>query len=117
LGGHNWKIPIPLPECPVPIMLIGISLSHAEKDSSDPSIAGFVGTTLQGGVGYKNFIDVQHPGLNIVAKEVIRRAMESLLSKYRDINNGALPEKLIIYRNGGSEGSYQAILKNEFMGK
>ena len=98
-------------------MLIGISLSHAERDSSDPSIAGFVGTTLQGGVGYKNYVDVQHPGLHIVAKEVLRRAMESLLSKYRDINNGALPEKLIIYRNGGSEGSYQAIMKNEFLGK
>ena len=98
-------------------MVMGYGLSHAEKDSSDPTIAGFVGSTQQGPVGYKNYVDVQHPQLNIVAKDVIKRAMASLLSKYRDVNNNALPERLIIYRGGGSEGSFQIILKNEFVGK
>lgn len=31
-------------------------------------------------------------------------------------NNGAKPERIFWYRGGASEGSLQAILKNEFQG-
>jgi eukaryotic translation initiation factor 2C len=113
LGGENWRIDVPLPESPQPIMIVGVSISHAEPESTDPSLVGFVGSTAQGGTQYVNYVHHQDPRLAIIHYQTFKAALQFLIGQFIARNGGAKPEKIIFYRGGASEGATQAILKNE----
>ena len=48
LGGSNWKVSVPLPDSPVPIMIVGCSFTHASPGEKKPTMVGFSATTKQG---------------------------------------------------------------------
>ncbi|CBY31983.1 unnamed protein product [Oikopleura dioica] len=113
LGGENWRIDVPLPDFPVPIMIVGVSISYPEPKSTDPSLVGFVGSTAQGGTQYVNTVVHQDPRLAIIHYKTFKAALRFLIGQFINENNGAKPEKIIFYRGGASEDATQAILKNE----
>lgn len=114
LGGTNWKISVPLPNSQNPIMVVGCSFSHGEAGSTEPTIVGFSASTQQGATGYINYTDYQDPRLNVVTQSVLEGALMHFIKEFMARNNGAKPERIFWYRGGASEGSLQAILKNEF---
>ena len=48
LGGTNWKVDVPLPDSPVPIMIVGCSFTHSPPGEQKPTMVGFSATTKPG---------------------------------------------------------------------
>lgn len=113
LGGTNWKVAVPLPHTQIPYMVIGCSFSHGEAKSIEPTFIGFAGSTKQGASGYVNYVGHQDPRLSVVTEGVLENAILHFVSEFMAKNDNAKPERIIWYRGGASEGSLQAILKNE----
>ncbi|KAL8789958.1 MAG: hypothetical protein Q9213_000844 [Squamulea squamosa] len=94
-------------------MLVGMDVTHPSPGSLEdsPSIAGVV-ASIDGRYG-------QWPASMQAQKsrqEMIERLEEMFgerLDLWRKKNNGALPERIIVYRDGVSEGQYRTILVDE----
>lgn len=114
LGGTNWKISVPLPTSDKPMMVVGCSFTHAEPTSTEPTMVGLCASTQQGATGYISYAEAQDPRLAIVNRRILQNALMHFIKTFMERNNGAKPERIIWYRGGASEGSLQAILKNEF---
>lgn len=91
-------------------MVLGADVTHPGGDSLEPSIAGVVGSTNEYGGGYGAEFSVQ-PGRQEIISD-LHHMVKELLIKFAQRNN-ALPDKLIFYRDGVSEGQFPDVVAKE----
>lgn len=93
-------------------MLVGIDITHPSPDSSDesPSIAGVVASTNKHLCQWPGSIRSQTGRKEMV--EGLTAMMGERLDLWVEVNK-MLPKKIIIYRDGVSEGQYRLILEQE----
>ena len=121
LGGTNQIVtgPRDLPGLGPQTMLVGADVSHPGPGMELPSIASSVATVDGERTRYSSEIRAQmHPGRG-KAQEVIvhsKSMMEGHLRKWLKRNSGRLPDSVIVFRDGVSEGQYQAVLDHELKG-
>lgn len=112
-GGVNHKISMDkLKPFDNATILVGIDVTHPSPTSSDdaPSIAAVVASKNEHLTEWPASIRVQQR-----RQEIVSELKDMLLERFRlwEKCNGRLPNKVIVYRDGVSEGQYQAVLVNE----
>ncbi|KAH9445098.1 hypothetical protein MJO28_012811 [Puccinia striiformis f. sp. tritici] len=91
-------------------MVLGADVTHPGGDSLEPSIAAVVGSTNEHGGGYGAEFSVQ-PGRQEIISD-LHHMVKELLIKFAQRNH-ALPDKLIFYRDGVSEGQFPDVVAKE----
>jgi eukaryotic translation initiation factor 2C len=91
-------------------MLVGIDVSHPEPGSTKPSMAALV-ASMDGRLSqYAAFLSAQEPRKEMVS--ALEEGMATLLQMFKD-RNQRFPERIIVYRDGVSDGQYTAVLDEE----
>ena len=91
-----------------PVMIMGADVSHPAPDTRGvkPSIAAIVASMEPKAITYEVAVRVQDMGLES-NEEVIsdmKNVTKKLLMKFFEANNGRKPEKIVMFRDGVSEG-------------
>jgi eukaryotic translation initiation factor 2C len=116
LGGTNCTIDEPLFKKDR-YMLIGGDLSLAgpsaiRRDPVPPASSALVGTWDKSCTAYSSISSMQPSTyVNIVVNAALM--FKELLNRYKERNNGLLPQRIIYYRDGASESEFDGILKQE----
>eukprot|EP00092_Neocalanus_flemingeri_P072437 GFUD01089177.1.p1 GENE.GFUD01089177.1~~GFUD01089177.1.p1 ORF type:complete len:635 (+),score=195.98 GFUD01089177.1:285-1907(+) len=102
-----------------PVMIMGADVSHPAPEcrSFKPSIAAVVASVEPKAVNYEVQVRIQDMGLES-NEEVIKDMKEvtrNLLLKFFEKNNGRKPEKIVMFRDGCSEGQFLTVLAKELM--
>ncbi|KAK9837636.1 hypothetical protein WJX74_001800 [Apatococcus lobatus] len=111
LGGKNLQLP-DTPDLPPwtkrPYMVLGADVTHPMGFSeSEPSIAAVVGSMDRYLSRYAAEVQLQPHRLEII--QGLRQAVAKLLVAWRSTNGNRLPERLIFYRDGVSEGQFRSV--------
>jgi aubergine-like protein len=105
LGGELWRLTIPIKK----MMIVGIDVYHkTEKKYS--SIAGFVSSLNHDQTRWYSKVCFQMVGQELT--DTLKIAFMQALRKYQEVNN-FLPDKIIIYRDGVSEGALSTVSEHE----
>ncbi|KAI9759043.1 MAG: hypothetical protein M4579_002632 [Chaenotheca gracillima] len=113
-GGVNQQIP---PEklgiLSTKTMVVGIDVTHPSPDSSEsaPSIAGVVASVDNVYAQWPATVRIQEG-----RKEMVTELEEMIISRlqlWKTHNSGKLPERILVYRDGVSEGQYPIVLLQE----
>ena len=80
-------------------MVIGIDVCHAGKKS----VVGFCASTNASCTQYYSDIIIQ-PKYQEIVKKDLDRCLINAIDEFSKENNGHLPSKIIIYRDGVGEG-------------
>jgi eukaryotic translation initiation factor 2C len=91
-------------------MLVGIDVSHPEPGSSKPSTAAIVASMDGRFSQYATFLSIQEARKEMVS--ALEEGMTLLLQKFKD-RNQTFPERIIVYRDGVSEGQFHSVLDQE----
>ncbi|KAJ1020439.1 hypothetical protein NDA13_005757 [Ustilago tritici] len=118
LGGTNHIVSgeRDLPRFGKQTMLVGADVTHPGPDSDKPSIAGSVATIDGGAKRYSSELRKQTNPRGGAAQEVMLHSkgmMLGHLKKWQAANQGRLPDSIVFFRDGVSEGQYQAVLDHE----
>ncbi|XP_028968806.1 protein argonaute-3 [Galendromus occidentalis] len=105
-----------------PTLIIGMDVNHGQAKARDghvkmPSTVGIVGTRNRNATLYNAYMRAQAKPPNSADKEVIqpqilKTAMDKLLRGFREGSN-AIPQRIIVYRDGVSNGQFNAVLDKE----
>lgn len=95
-------------------ILFGIDVTHPSpgSNSSSPSIAGVVASVDPWFVQFPASVRTQQGRQEMVAD--LEEMIIERLSLWRTRNAGRLPNKVIVYRDGVSEGQYKTVLNEEY---
>jgi len=100
-----------------PVMILGADVSHPAPESrrAKPSIAAIVGSVEPTATVYEVEIRLQDAGYesNEEVIQDLKSTIKNLLVKFYTNNSGRKPGRLIMYRDGCSEGQFLAVLSNE----
>lgn len=112
MGGVNTKISAEnkLTIFKRPAMVVGISMTHPPKHSGNPTIVSAVFSCDASVSKYTAIHRLQKSGFTLVA-DIKNIMVEGLKAFYRRTTKK--PEKIVIYRGGGSEGELQKIANFE----
>ncbi|KAI3632979.1 hypothetical protein MIR68_009054 [Amoeboaphelidium protococcarum] len=115
LGGQNARIGGDLPGFDRPTILIGIDVTHPtgvprSATSVPPSIVGVVGSMDRYASQYSSIIDFQNGREENVTR--LSEMVKTLLRRFFSAG-GVKPERLIIFRDGVSEGQFGLVFKKE----
>ncbi|CDW95239.1 hypothetical protein [Sporisorium scitamineum] len=118
LGGINHVVSSErdLPRFGSQTMLIGADVTHPGPGSDRPSIAGSVATVDGGARKYSFELRTQTNPRGGAAQEVMLHSkgmMLGHLKKWMEANQGRLPESIVFFRDGVSEGQYNAMMNHE----
>jgi eukaryotic translation initiation factor 2C len=94
-----------------PCMLVGIDTSHPEPNFDKKTVAAVVGSLNGQASQYAAHISAQDPRAEMVS--ALSDAMFALLTTFKNKNMGRLPEHMIVYRDGVSEGQFEQALAIE----
>jgi len=97
----------------------GADVSHPapEYRGLKPSIAAVVASVEPKAVNFEVQVRIQDMGIES-NEEVIKdmkNVTKSLLQKFYEKNNGRKPEKIVMFRDGCSEGQFLTVLVNELL--
>uniref|UniRef100_A0A8H8CN02 Argonaute-like protein n=1 Tax=Psilocybe cubensis TaxID=181762 RepID=A0A8H8CN02_PSICU len=97
----------------VPTMMVGIDVTHPGRGSKagTPSIAAVVANTDRNFVQFPASMRVQRS-----KKEMLDELSAMLIERLQTFekkNRGILPARIIVYRDGVSEGQYETVLQEE----
>ena len=97
-------------------MLVGIDVTHPSPGSmvGTPSIAGVVASVDDKFAQWPASIRCQESRKEMV--EDLQIMMRDRLNLWSTRNNGRLPDKILVYRDGVSEGQYKTVLSQELTG-
>ncbi len=97
-------------------MVVGIDVTHPSPGSIDeaPSIAGVVASIDKRYAQWPASIRPQKSRQEMV--DGLDQMIIERLELWRKHNGGKLPEKILVYRDGVSEGQYEAVLRDELPG-
>ncbi|KAK9852837.1 hypothetical protein WJX84_011569 [Apatococcus fuscideae] len=120
LGGRNWSL---LRQCEIPsiasepFMVLGADVSHPTGFSnSEPSIAAVVGSMDAGIAQYAAQVALQPHRLEVIqdmrtmVKKLVVHFAERLKVRF---GRTVWPVRVIVYRDGVSEGQFHEVLKKE----
>lgn len=114
-GGQPWSLnPADLPLIDDLTMVVGLDVTHPSPTSRDgaPSIAAIVASYDK---GLSNW---PADGMSQTSrKEMIEGLPELMIGRleyFRKLNKGRLPTKIIVFRDGVSEGQFNTVLDVEF---
>lgn len=97
-------------------MIVGIDFSHpGAGDNRSASVSSCVGSFDPEHVKYIACVRIQGRGKTEMIGEV-REMFKELLYEYTKHNDNELPSKIIIYRDGVSEGQFQQVVTKEING-
>ncbi|XP_071867732.1 argonaute 3 [Bombus fervidus] len=106
LGGALWALAIPMDNC----MICGIDVYHAGSGQSKESVAGFVASLDKPLTTWHSKICIQGKRQEIV--DMLQMCLISALKAYHR-HNKCYPDRIIIYRDGVSDGQLQIVVKYE----
>ncbi|KAI9662217.1 MAG: hypothetical protein M1821_008383 [Bathelium mastoideum] len=94
-------------------MIVGIDVTHPSpgSDSSAPSVAAMVASTSKDLGQFPAVICAQTGRQEMVAD--LSMMIKTRLSLWRKHNSNRLPENILVYRDGVSEGQYPIVLEKE----
>ncbi|CAZ85927.1 unnamed protein product [Tuber melanosporum] len=94
-------------------MIVGCDVTHPSPGSlrGTPSIAGVVASIDMEYAQYPASLRLQESKKEMITE--LREMMVERLSLWRDKNSGRLPEAILVYRDGVSEGQFKTVLDAE----
>jgi len=102
-----------------PVMIMGADVSHPAPESRGvkPSIAAVVGSVEPKAAVYEVQVRIQDMGLvsNEEVIEDMKNVTKILLRRFYDRNGGRKPEKIVMFRDGCSEGQFLTVLSKELV--
>eukprot|EP01114_Cavostelium_apophysatum_P013095 TRINITY_DN3097_c0_g1_i1.p1 TRINITY_DN3097_c0_g1~~TRINITY_DN3097_c0_g1_i1.p1 ORF type:complete len:799 (+),score=184.79 TRINITY_DN3097_c0_g1_i1:83-2479(+) len=107
LGGHLWKIHIPIEDTPT--MLVGIDVSPMKGRARKSQALGYVATMDDQYIEYHS--DVAIVGENEDRVDKLVQVFKNSILKFRD-KNKAPPFRIVVYRDGLGE-RFQTHVQNE----
>lgn len=95
-------------------MVVGLDVTHPSPGSKDaaPSVAAIVASVNSHLSQWPAAIGIL-PARQEMIKEGMQELFKTRLALWKERNNAALPENIIIYRDGVSEGQYDLVLNTE----
>lgn len=95
-----------------PTMFLGADVTHPGPGVHNrPSVSSLVWSTDREFASYNTASDVQEPRTEIIAG--LKGMMERALLDFASKNKSIMPETLIMYRDGVSEGEYERVKSEE----
>lgn len=107
VGGESVRIKLPPFMTKSNVMVIGIDVCHAGKNS----VVGFVASTNTHCTSFYSDIIIQAKNQEIVKKDLDRCLMNAI-QEYK-LNTNETPDKIVIFRDGTGEGMRDQIVANE----
>ncbi|XP_054853826.1 piwi-like protein 2 [Eublepharis macularius] len=101
LGGELWGIDIPLKQ----LMVIGMDVYH-DPSRGKRSVVGFVASINHTLTRWYSRVIFQTPHQEII--DSLKVCLVTALQKFYEVNH-CLPEKIVVYRDGVSEGQLKMI--------
>ncbi|CAM4545268.1 unnamed protein product [Leuciscus chuanchicus] len=101
LGGELWTVNVPL-KC---LMVIGVDVHH-DASKKSRSVMGFVASLNSMLTKWYSRVTFQMPHEEII--NGFRVCLLAALQKYYEVNH-AFPEKIVIYRDGVSDGQLKTV--------
>jgi len=100
-----------------PVMVMGADVSHPAPESRGlkPSIAAIVASVEPKAANYEVEIRIQDGGQNEEVIQDMKNVTKNLLVKFHAANKGRKPEKIIMFRDGVSEGQFLTVLARELV--
>ena len=80
------------------VMVIGIDVCHAGKKS----VVGFCASTNKHQTKYYSDVIINPKNQELITKE-LDRCIKNAVQEFKNLPDGALPDKLVIYRDGVGE--------------
>ncbi|KAI0979118.1 hypothetical protein GJ496_007482 [Pomphorhynchus laevis] len=105
IGGEAWALHIPFKK---PTMIFGIDCYHARGSSS---VAACVATLNRFCTKFYSRCCIQQEGQEILS--AIKGFVLEAFQQFGNVNNGRLPDQLIIYRDGVGDGQLGYIREHE----
>ncbi|KAI1784815.1 Piwi-domain-containing protein [Ganoderma leucocontextum] len=99
-------------------MVMGIDVTHPGPTSTPgtPSIAAVVASVDDHFVQFPASVMVQKPDWNKESKEMVEGLTQMTIERlqlYKKKNSGKLPDRIIVFRDGVSEGQYAQVIRHE----
>uniref|UniRef100_A0AAV2MSY8 Piwi-like protein 2 n=1 Tax=Knipowitschia caucasica TaxID=637954 RepID=A0AAV2MSY8_KNICA len=105
LGGELWTVNVPLKN----MMVVGVDVHH-DTSKSRQSVMGFVASVNSSLTRWYSRVTFQTPSEELICG--FRVCLLAALQKYYEVNHN-LPEKIVVYRDGVSEGQLNVVEEYE----
>uniref|UniRef100_A0A7N6BQP1 Piwi-like protein 2 n=1 Tax=Anabas testudineus TaxID=64144 RepID=A0A7N6BQP1_ANATE len=105
LGGELWTVNVPLKN----LMVVGVDVHH-DTSKSHRSVMGFVASVNSSLTRWYSRVTFQSPTEELI--NGFRVCLLAALQKYFEVNH-TLPEKIVVYRDGVSDGQLKMVERYE----
>uniref|UniRef100_A0A3Q3AD10 Piwi-like protein 2 n=1 Tax=Kryptolebias marmoratus TaxID=37003 RepID=A0A3Q3AD10_KRYMA len=105
LGGELWTVNVPLKN----MMVVGVDVHH-DTSKSHQSVMGFVASVNSSLTRWYSRVIFQAPTEELISR--LRVCLLAALQKYYEVNHN-LPEKIVVYRDGVSDGQLKMVEQYE----
>uniref|UniRef100_A0A3B3ZAB0 Piwi domain-containing protein n=1 Tax=Periophthalmus magnuspinnatus TaxID=409849 RepID=A0A3B3ZAB0_9GOBI len=105
LGGELWTVSVPLKN----LMVVGVDVHH-DTTKARQSVMGFVASVNSSLTRWYSRVTFQTPTEELICG--FRVCLLAALQKYYEVNHN-LPEKIVVYRDGVSEGQLKMVEQYE----
>ncbi|KAM4577681.1 LOW QUALITY PROTEIN: piwi-like protein 2 [Odontesthes bonariensis] len=105
LGGELWTVNVPLKN----LMVIGVDVHH-DTSKSHQSVMGFVASVNSSLTRWYSRVTFQAPNEELINGFIV--CLLAALQKYYEVNHN-LPEKIVVYRDGVSDGQLKMVEQYE----
>jgi eukaryotic translation initiation factor 2C len=95
-------------------MIIGADVSHAAPGSQQPSMAAMTVSMDTTATRYAAAVETNGHRVEMIATRNLEDMLRPLLTEWaQTVGQGRMPKHIYYFRDGVSEGQYQAVLKAE----
>ncbi|XP_059192376.1 piwi-like protein 2 isoform X2 [Centropristis striata] len=105
LGGELWTVNVPLKH----LMVVGVDVHH-DTSKAHQSVMGFVASVNSSLTRWYSRVTFQTPNEELI--NGFRVCLLAALQKYYEVNHN-LPEKIVVYRDGVSDGQLKMVEQYE----
>ncbi|XP_041642825.1 piwi-like protein 2 isoform X2 [Cheilinus undulatus] len=105
LGGELWTVNVPLKQ----LMVVGVDVHH-DTSKAHQSVMGFVASVNSSLTRWYSRVTFQTPTEELI--NGFRVCLLAALQKYYEVNHN-LPEKIVVYRDGVSDGQLKMVEQYE----
>ncbi|XP_037339536.2 piwi-like protein 2 [Pungitius pungitius] len=105
LGGELWTVNVPLKH----LMVVGVDVHH-DTSKAHQSVMGFVASVNSSLTRWYSRVTFQTPNEELI--NGFRVCLLAALQKYHEVNHN-LPEKIVVYRDGVSDGQLNMVAQYE----